>query len=332
MSFLRDSVEVGFARSNTDCGQKILDTKAMRDDRTRNHRKHSSLYGSSAILKPVIASGLLYLTQPHAALAQQAGATQELPPVVVVDPGQKPKPKLAKRVAPTRTVTSRGSGQANQPAQEAGNSGTTPAQAALDRKMEGFDQQRDHILTKLGASTDTIDRAAILAGPQGDNTPVDKLVLQFPGVNYDSAVSNPNFHVRGEYNNVQTRINGFVLPEGVSGLGPLIDTNFISSLSLLTGALPAQYGLRTAFSISPADRSQRPEARSASMAAVTARSRRVSTMVAASATPSISFPAAAISTTSASKIRRPRSTRSTITPTRASSLPMCRRRSTIPSA
>jgi outer membrane receptor protein involved in Fe transport len=65
-------------------------------------------------------------------------------------------------------------------------------------------------------------------------------------VNYDSAVSNPNFHVRGEYANVQTRINGLVLPEGVSGLGPVIDTNFIGSLSLLTGTLPAQYGLRTA--------------------------------------------------------------------------------------
>jgi hypothetical protein len=36
------------------------------------------------------------------------------------------------------------------------------------------------------------------------------------------------------------------LPEGVSGLGPVIDTNFIGSLSLLTGTLPAQYGLRTA--------------------------------------------------------------------------------------
>jgi outer membrane receptor protein involved in Fe transport len=246
MSFLRDSVKVGFACSNTNREQTILDTKVVRDDQARHHPKRSSLYGSSAILKPVIASGLLCLAQPHAALAQQAGAAQELPPVVVVDPGEKPKPKLAKRVAPKRTVTSRGSGQANQPAQEAGNSGTTPAQAALDRKMEGFDQQRDHILTKLGASTDTIDRAAIVAGPQGDNTPVDKLVLQFPGVNYDSAVSNPNFHIRGEYNNVQTRINGFVLPEGVSGLGPVIDTNFIGSLSLLTGALPAQYGLRTA--------------------------------------------------------------------------------------
>jgi hypothetical protein len=112
--------------------------------------------------------------------------------------------------------------------------------------MQVFDQSRDHLQPKLGASTYTIDRNAIVAAPQGDNTPVDKLVLQLPGVNYDSAVSNPNFHVRGEYANVQTRINGLVLPEGVSGLGPVIDTNFIGSLSLLTGTLPAQYGLRTA--------------------------------------------------------------------------------------
>ena len=128
----------------------------------------------------------------------------------------------------------------------AGASAPTPAQAALDRKMQGFDQSRDHVLTKLGASTYTVDRAAIESAPQGDNTSVDKLVLQFPGVNYDSAVSNPNFHVRSEYNNVQTRINGVVLPEGVSSLGPLIDTNFIGSISLLTGTVPAEYGLRTA--------------------------------------------------------------------------------------
>ena len=42
------------------------------------------------------------------------------------------------------------------------------------------------------------------------------------------------------------RINGVVLPEGVSALGPVLDTNFIGSMSLLTGTLPAQYGLRTA--------------------------------------------------------------------------------------
>ena len=37
-----------------------------------------------------------------------------------------------------------------------------------------------------------------------------------------------------------------MVPEGVSGLGPFLDTNFIGSMSLLTGALPAEYGLRTA--------------------------------------------------------------------------------------
>ena len=104
--------------------------------------------------------------------------------------------------------------------------------------------------------------------PQGDNTPVDKLVLQLPGVNYDSAASNPNFHVRSEYANVQTRINGFVLPEGVSGLGPVIDTNFIGSMSLLTGTLPAQYGLAPpASSTSPAEPFPRRAAASASTAA-----------------------------------------------------------------
>ena len=113
--------------------------------------------------------------------------------------------------------------------------------------MNGFDQARDNnLLPKIGASTYTISRQAIVDMPQGDNTPIDKVILQMPGVSYDSAVSNPNFHVRNEYANVQYRINGVVVPEGVSALGPVIDTNFVGSISLLTGTLPAQYGLRTA--------------------------------------------------------------------------------------
>jgi outer membrane receptor protein involved in Fe transport len=213
------------------------------------HRQTSNLYRSSAaVLTLGVAAGLLCVATPNVALAQDAGV-KDLPPIVVVDPAKKPKRAPAKRIASARTVSSRGTGRANQPAQEApvpGAGGPTPTEAALDRKMQGFDQSRDHLSPQAGASTYTVDRAAIEAAPQGDNTPVDKLILQFPGVNYDSAASNPNFHVRGEYNNVQTRINGLVLPEGVSGLGPVIDTNFIGSLSLLTGTLPAQYGGRTA--------------------------------------------------------------------------------------
>ena len=113
--------------------------------------------------------------------------------------------------------------------------------------MSGFDQARDqNLLPKIGASSYTITRDTIENLPQADNTPIDKVILQMPGVSYDSAVSNPSFHVRGEYANVQTRINGVVVPEGVSSLGPFLDTNFIGSMSLLTGALPAEYGLRTA--------------------------------------------------------------------------------------
>ena len=113
--------------------------------------------------------------------------------------------------------------------------------------MQKFDQARDNnLLPKIGASTYTITRDTIQNLPQADNTPIDKVMLQMPGVSYDSAVANPDFHVRNEYANVQTRINGVVVPEGVSALGPFLDTNFIGSMSLLTGALPAEYGLRTA--------------------------------------------------------------------------------------
>ncbi len=112
--------------------------------------------------------------------------------------------------------------------------------------MQAMDQARDNLLPKIGATVDTLTRQDIVNLPQGDNTPIDKVILQFPGVSYDSAVSNPSFHVRNEYANVQIRINGIVLPEGVSALGPFLDTNFIGSMSLLTGTLPAQYGLRTA--------------------------------------------------------------------------------------
>jgi outer membrane receptor protein involved in Fe transport/opacity protein-like surface antigen len=141
------------------------------------------------------------------------------------------------RVVPTAPTT---------PAQPAATQGPTAAQAALDSKAHALDQARENLLPKLGATSYTITRQAIEEMPQGDNTPIDKLILQAPGVSYDSAVANPNFHIRSEYANVQYRINGVVLPEGVSGLGPVIDTNFVGSLTLLTGTLPAQYGLRTA--------------------------------------------------------------------------------------
>ena len=73
---------------------------------------------------------------------------------------------------------------------------------------------------------------------------VEKMVLQLPGVTQDSAASG-SLHVRNEHANVQTRINGIMLPDGVSGFGTFIDTALIGNISLITGALPPQFGLRT---------------------------------------------------------------------------------------
>ncbi|HMK84524.1 MAG TPA: TonB-dependent receptor [Steroidobacteraceae bacterium] len=118
---------------------------------------------------------------------------------------------------------------------------------SLEDSSKRLDESRDQdLLPKLGASAYDIDQAALQTLPQGQNTPLDKLLLQAPGVSYDSAISNPAFHVRNEYANVQYRIDGIQLPDGVSALGPVLETGFIENLNLLDGVLPAQYGLRTA--------------------------------------------------------------------------------------
>src|SRR5271154_2311517 len=66
-----------------------------------------------------------------------------------------------------------------------------------------------------------------------------------PGVTQDSAASG-ELHVRNEHANLAYRINGIMLPDGVGAFGQILDTGIVGSLALLTGALPAQYGLRTA--------------------------------------------------------------------------------------
>ena len=69
--------------------------------------------------------------------------------------------------------------------------------------------------------------------------------MQIPGVSQDSAASG-ELHVRNEHANIQYRINGIMLPDGVGAFGQILDTGIVGSLALMTGALPAQYGLRTA--------------------------------------------------------------------------------------
>lgn len=52
--------------------------------------------------------------------------------------------------------------------------------------------------------------------------------------------------MRGEHNGLQFRLNGVILPEGLSVFSQALSPRLAEKVALITGALPAQYGLRTA--------------------------------------------------------------------------------------
>lgn len=106
-----------------------------------------------------------------------------------------------------------------------------------------LDQARNALSPSTGSSMYVIDDKAIAALPLGASTPVNQVLLQAPGVVQDSY---GGIHVRGDHANLQYRINGVIVPESISGFGQTLDARAIRGVSLLDGALPAQYGLRTA--------------------------------------------------------------------------------------
>jgi hypothetical protein len=157
-----------------------------------------------------------------AALAQVA-----LPEVVVS--GTKPKPRPVQRRAPAAPATARA---------------PAPPVNSAALKNNSFDAARNNLYTTIGTTSDTITHDTIEALPQGTNAPVEKVLLQAPGVSQDSAASGL-LHVRNDHANVQFRINGVMLPDGVTGFGGVLDPSLIGSISLITGALPAEFGMRT---------------------------------------------------------------------------------------
>jgi len=125
-------------------------------------------------IPPLLAIGL----PGSIAQAQDTQQTLELPEVVVETP--RPKP-----VAPAPT----------QP---------KPDLASTNNR---FNELRDNLSPHFSSSSFSVDRAAINALPQGTEAPIDKVLLQAPGISQDSAASG-EIHVRNEHANVQYRING----------------------------------------------------------------------------------------------------------------------------
>lgn len=123
-----------------------------------------------------------------------------------------------------------------------GKSGKIKQLSAIDVSA-ALDQSRNSLSPDTGSSQYVIDQKAIQQLPLGDSTPLNQVILQAPGVVQDSY---GGVHVRGDHANLQYRINGVIIPESISGFGQTLDARTIQSVKLLDGALPAQYGLRTA--------------------------------------------------------------------------------------
>ena len=117
-----------------------------------------------------------------------------------------------------------------------------PAQE-IQVTAQRLNEARSSIETQTGASTYTIDSQAIAAMPGGENAQLNQVLLQAPDVVQDSF---GQIHVRADHNDLQYRLNGIILPEGISVFSQTLSPWLISSLKLITGALPAEYGLRTA--------------------------------------------------------------------------------------
>src|SRR6201997_4631739 len=108
-------------------------------------------------------------------------------------------------------------------------------------QSEEMDISREAIVPSLGATRYTVGPDRLDSQAEGENAPFNQTLLRFPGVAQDSF---GQLHVRGEHANLQYRIDDVLIPESIPGFGQELETRFADNISLITGALPAQFGFR----------------------------------------------------------------------------------------
>src|SRR6266853_420140 len=120
----------------------------------------------------------------------------------------------------------------------------TPGAATVEEvvvQSQELDISREQIVPSLGATRYTVGPDRLDSQSRGEDAPFNQTILRFPGIAQDSF---GQLHVRGEHANLQYRIDDVLLPESIPGFGPELATRFADNISLMTGALPAQFGFR----------------------------------------------------------------------------------------
>ena len=94
-----------------------------------------------------------------------------------------------------------------------------------------------------GASSYNVPQGLIDSLPEGSDASLKDVLLQTPGVVLDAY---NHVHVRGDYDNLQYRLNGIIQPQDLSVFAQYLSPKIARGIEVMTGALPADYGLRNA--------------------------------------------------------------------------------------
>ena len=120
---------------------------------------------------------------------------------------------------------------------------TADQQPIADIVIKRLNEERQAILPSLGATKYDFSPDALQSIPQGDQASLQSVLLQAPGVATDSF---GQLHVRDEHANIQYRLDGVELPEGLSVFGQSLESRLANSIGFIVGSLPAQYGFNQA--------------------------------------------------------------------------------------
>ena len=104
-----------------------------------------------------------------------------------------------------------------------------------------LDEARASVEPSLGASTYALSNDAVENRPGGESANLVHVMLQMPGV---AQGATGELSVRAQ-TGLQYRINNVIIPEGFTDLADTLRARFTDNIQLVTGALPAQYGLQT---------------------------------------------------------------------------------------
>src|SRR5215470_457593 len=148
----------------------------------------------------------------------------------------------AKAQSPDAESSKPPSEQKSEPA-KSGEQQTQPTKLKEVEVIGNLNEAREQIVPSLGATQYTITSGQIDDQSKGENAPFNQVLLRAPGMAQDSF---GQVHIRGEHANLQYRVNDVLIPEGITGFGQELDTRFADSVAIITGSLPAQYGIRTA--------------------------------------------------------------------------------------